>query len=59
MYSLLGLVVLVLDVIALVDVIKSSMDTMRKIVWALAILFFPVVGMIVYFIVKKPAMPKL
>jgi hypothetical protein len=30
MYGLLGLVVLVLDIIAILDVFKSSMDTTKK-----------------------------
>jgi len=51
--ALLGLVVLVLDIIALVDIFKSGMPTTNKVLWALAVIFFPVVGMIVYFLVGK------
>ena len=51
--SLIGLVILVLDVIALLDIVKSSMPTIKKVVWALVVLIFPVVGMIVYFLVGK------
>ena len=53
MDSLLGLVILVLDIAALIDIIQSSMDTTRKIIWALVVLVFPVLGMIVYFLVGK------
>jgi hypothetical protein len=50
MFSLAGLVVLVLDVIALVSLLKSSADSGTKILWALLIILLPVVGMILYFL---------
>lgn len=51
--GLIGLVVLILDIVALVDVFKSSMSTLNKVIWALVILLFPVVGMILYFLFGK------
>jgi hypothetical protein len=53
MYGLVGLVVLVLDIIAIVDVLKSNDDTGKKLLWILLILFLPVVGMILYFLIGK------
>jgi hypothetical protein len=50
MFSLIGLVVLVLDVIAIVSLLKSSADSGTKILWALLIILLPVVGMILYFL---------
>jgi hypothetical protein len=50
MFSLVGLVVLVLDIIALVSLLKSSADSGTKILWALLIILLPVVGMILYFL---------
>jgi len=50
MYSLFGLVVLVLDVIALVSLLQSAADTATKILWAILIIFLPVLGMILYFL---------
>jgi hypothetical protein len=50
MFSLAGLVVLVLDVIALVSLLKSSAESGTKILWALLIILLPVVGMILYFL---------
>lgn len=52
-YGLVGLVVFVLDIIALVDIFKSSMSTGKKLLWALVILIFPVIGMILYFLFGK------
>ncbi len=50
MFSLVGLVILVLDVIALVSLLQSSADAATKILWALLIVLLPVLGMILYFV---------
>lgn len=52
-YGLLGLIVLILDIIAIVDVLKSGLDTAMKIVWILVILLLPVIGMILWFLIGK------
>ena len=53
MSIILALIVLVLDVIAILDVIKSSVDTVKKALWIVLILVLPVIGMIVYFLVGR------
>jgi hypothetical protein len=53
MGRILGLIVLVLDIIAIVDVLKSSMDTGKKALWIILILVLPVVGMVLYFLIGK------
>ena len=53
MGTLLGLAVLVLDIIAIVDCVKSSMSTGEKLLWILLVLILPVVGMILYFLLGK------
>jgi phospholipase D-like protein len=50
MFSLLGLAILVLDIIALVSLLKSTADTGTKVLWALLIILLPVLGMILYFL---------
>lgn len=50
MYSLFGLIVLVLDIIAIVSILKSGADTGTKILWTLLVIFLPVIGMILYFL---------
>ena len=50
MVSFLGLVILVLDVIALVSLLKSGADTATKILWVLLIVFLPLLGMVLYFL---------
>lgn len=53
MGGLLGLIVLVLDIIAIVDVLKGSMDTGKKALWIILILLLPVIGMALYFLISK------
>jgi hypothetical protein len=50
MKGLLSVIILVLDIIAIIDVIKSSMSTGKKILWVLLILFLPVLGLILYYL---------
>jgi len=53
MGGLLGLIVLVLDIIAIVDCVKSSMDTGKKVLWIILVLVLPLIGMILYFLIGK------
>ena len=53
MNTILGLAILVLDIIAIVDCVKSSISTGKKLLWILLILILPVVGMILYFLLGK------
>ena len=53
MKGLLSLVILVLDIIAIVDVFKSSMTTGKKVLWIILILILPVVGLLLYFFIGR------
>ena len=53
MGGILGLVVLVLDIIAVVDVLNSSVNKEKKALWIILILVLPVVGMVLYFLIGK------
>jgi hypothetical protein len=46
--GLIGLIILVLDIWAIVNVVKSSADTGIKILWVLLIIFLPVLGLIIW-----------
>ena len=49
-YSFWGLLILVLDIIALISLLKSGADSGTKILWILLIVLLPVLGMILYFL---------
>jgi hypothetical protein len=48
--TLLGLIVLVLDIWAIVKVVRSAASTGAKVLWVLLILFLPVVGLIIWYL---------
>jgi len=54
-FILLGLLVVVLDVIALGNILLSAMSVPGKLLWALIVLLLPVVGMLLYFAAGQKA----
>lgn len=46
---ILGIIVLVLDIWAIINIVGSAASTGAKILWTLLILFLPVVGFIIWF----------
>ena len=50
MFRLLWLLVFVLDIVAVVSLLKSGADGATKILWLLLIIFLPLVGMLLYFL---------
>jgi hypothetical protein len=53
MKSLLGLMILVLDIIAIMDLLKSNKDGAKKALWIVLILILPLAGLILYYLVGK------
>ena len=49
-YNLIGLLILVLDIIAIVHILQSGLPTLKKVLWILVVLILPVVGMILWFL---------
>jgi uncharacterized membrane-anchored protein len=47
------LIPLLLWIVALVDCLKSEFKGNDKVIWVIVILFFPVVGPILYFIIGR------
>lgn len=51
--SVIGLVILVLDIIAIMEIFKSGRDAMSKLLWTLLILFFPLGGLLIYYFLGR------
>jgi len=49
-HPLLWIIVTVLDIIAIVSIFKSGAETGTKVLWLLLVIFLPVIGMILYFL---------
>lgn len=48
--GLLGLLHLVIAIWAILSILKSGASGLAKVLWALAVLIFPIVGLIIWFI---------
>ena len=48
--GLVGLVHLIISIWAILNVIGSNASTLHKVLWSLFIIFFPVIGLIVWFL---------
>jgi hypothetical protein len=53
--SLVGAVILVLDMFAIISVLLGSSEVIRKLLWFAVILLLPVVGMVLYFLIGRSA----
>jgi hypothetical protein len=51
--SLIGVVVLLLDIYAIVSVLLGSSSVLRKIMWIAVILLLPLIGMLLYFLIGR------
>ena len=50
MSSIIALLILIADIYAIIKIIQSSADTLKKILWVLGVLFFPVLGLIIWYL---------
>jgi len=53
LHAIFGLIILILDVVAIVSVLGGTSSGGRKLLWVLIILFFPVIGVILYFLIGQ------
>jgi hypothetical protein len=52
-YGCGSLFVLILDVVAIVQIAESGRATARKVLWILLVIFFPLIGAILWFLLGK------
>ncbi|SHH02319.1 PLDc N-terminal domain-containing protein [Cognatishimia maritima] len=49
-FGLIGLLILIADIYAIIQVVGSGSSTLSKIIWVLAILILPVIGFIAWLV---------
>lgn len=54
MESLLFVLIAVVEIIAIVDVLRAALPGAKKILWILLILFVPVIGIVFYYLLGRP-----
>ncbi|MFI4915674.1 MAG: PLDc N-terminal domain-containing protein [Phycisphaerales bacterium JB060] len=52
-YGILGLIVLILDIIAIISILGAPKSIGWKALWIIVVLLLPVIGMIIYFLIGK------
>ncbi len=53
MSRLIGLAVLILDIIVILDILKSNKDMEKKILWIIAVIFLPLLGPVLYYLIGR------
>ncbi len=53
MARLISLIILVIDVIVILDIIRSNKDPEKKVLWIIAVIFLPILGPILYYFIGK------
>jgi hypothetical protein len=53
MARLISILILIVDVIVIIDIVRSNKDTERKILWIIAVVFLPVLGPILWYLAGK------
>ncbi len=48
MSKILGLIILVLDILAVIKIVQSGASTGEKILWVILVLVLPVIGLVVW-----------
>jgi len=50
---LVSLFLFILPIVALIDIVRSEFEGNNKIVWVLIVIFFNIIGSILYFMIGK------
>ena len=55
-HGLIGLIILVLDVVAIFSLLGSRASTSHRVIWILLILLFPFLGVIGYYLLGRSSL---
>lgn len=49
----ISLLILIIDIVAIADIVKSHKDTEKKVLWIIAVVFLPLLGPILWYFLGK------
>jgi len=49
-YGIFGILVLIVDIFAILNILQSSADNLKKAIWVVVILALPVLGVILWYL---------
>jgi len=50
-YGIVGLICLIAWIIGIVQILQSNMDSTKKLIWILIVVFLPLIGTILWFVI--------
>ncbi|HKK38896.1 MAG TPA: PLDc N-terminal domain-containing protein [Cryomorphaceae bacterium] len=50
---ILAIIALLLPIIALIDIVKNDFSGANKVIWVVVVLFLPILGSILYFLIGR------
>jgi hypothetical protein len=53
MGRLISILIIVLDVVVILDILKSSKDMEKKVLWMIAVIFLPILGPALYYFIGR------
>jgi hypothetical protein len=53
MFRIIPVLIVVIQVIAIIDVVKSNRDNERKALWIIGIIVLPIIGSIAWYLVSR------
>jgi hypothetical protein len=53
MGRLISIIILIIDVVVILDIVRSNKDTEKKVLWIIAVIFLPILGPILYYFIGK------
>ena len=53
MGRLISLVIVVIDVLVIIDILKSNKDSEKKILWMITVIFLPIIGPALYYFIGR------
>lgn len=53
MFRLIPLLILIIDVLVIVDIVRSDKPSDKKIIWVIAVVLLPVLGPLLYYVPEK------
>ena len=53
MWRLISILILIVDIIIVLEILRSNKDLEKKMLWIIAVIFLPVLGPILYFFIGR------
>lgn len=53
MWRLISFIILIIDIVVVLEILRSNKDLEKKVLWIIAVLFLPILGPILWYLIGK------